>query len=189
MVYPGLYAEALVIDKPVEIVGVGPVEDIVVEAADAPCLTMATDTAAVRGLTLRGRAGRSNNECVAVDIPHGRLALEDCRITSDSLACVAIHGATAAPAIRRCTIHDGAQAGVTVYNKGQGTIEDCDIAGHTLPGVEIWQQANPIIRRCTICRWIERARARSCGLPSCSFDSCFTSCFVIRRLFWCCHHW
>jgi hypothetical protein len=35
------------------------------------------------------------------------LALEDGRITSDSVACVAIHGAMAAPAIRRCTVHDG----------------------------------------------------------------------------------
>jgi nitrous oxidase accessory protein NosD len=149
-VQPGLYAEALVIDRPVEIVGAGRVEDVIVEAFDAPCLTMATDNASVRGLTLRGCAGRGNNQFVAVDIPRGRLVLEDCRVTSDSLACVAIHGPTAAPVIRRCTIHDGAHAGVSVYNQAQGTMEDCDIFGHTMAGVVIWREANPVMRRCTI---------------------------------------
>ncbi len=149
---PGLYRESLVIDKRVEIVGVGKVEDIIVEATDANCLVMRADEAVVRGLTLcgRGGSGSAGGGYYAVDIPQGRLELEGCVITSDALACVAIHGETADPVLRRCTIRDGAASGVLVYERARGTIEDCDIAANALAGVEIAQESAPVIRRCTV---------------------------------------
>jgi hypothetical protein len=60
----------------------------------------------------------------AVDIPQGQLVLENCDITSNSRSCVAIHGATANPVIRRCQIHDGKECGVFVYKNGTGTVEE-----------------------------------------------------------------
>ena len=68
--------------------------------------------------------------------PKGRPLLEDCDITSDSLACVAIN-AGADPIIRRCRIHDGRASGVLVYRQGQGTLEDCDIFANAFDGVAI----------------------------------------------------
>jgi len=132
---------------------VGKVEDIIVEATDANCLVMRADEAVVRGLTLRGRGGSMGSAgggYYAVDIPQGRLELEGCVITSDALACVAIHGETADPVLRRCTIRDGAASGVLVYERARGTIEDCDIAANALAGVEIAQESAPVIRRCTV---------------------------------------
>lgn len=150
LVRPGLYNEGLVIDKPLEIIGDGLVEEIIIESTDSGCILMKTEHAAVRGLTLRGRAGLKGNKYYAVDIPQGRLVLEDCEITSDSLSCVAIHGSTANPVIRRCRIHDGKQNGIFVWGNGQGTIEDCDIFGNAYAGVAIREGGNPIIRRCQI---------------------------------------
>ncbi|HVB46091.1 MAG TPA: hypothetical protein VNF47_25755 [Streptosporangiaceae bacterium] len=57
MVRPGIYREPLVLDRPVELLADGPVDDVVVEATDGSCLLMQADYAVVRGFTLRGRAG------------------------------------------------------------------------------------------------------------------------------------
>jgi parallel beta-helix repeat protein len=97
----------------------------------------------VRNLTLRqGRAG----ECFAVDIGQGRLALEDCDITSQSLACIAIHGG-ADPQIRGNLIHDGKDTGIFVYDNGLGIVEDNDIFGNARAGVSVGSGANPTVRR------------------------------------------
>ncbi|HEY9691297.1 MAG TPA: right-handed parallel beta-helix repeat-containing protein [Oculatellaceae cyanobacterium] len=149
LVRSGLYQEGLIIDKQLEIIGDGLVADIVIESTDSSCIIMGTDYAVVRGLTLRG-CREVRYEFYAVDIPQGRLVLEDCDITSNSLSCIGIHGATANPLIRRCQIHDGKADGVWVYENGQGTVEDCDIFANTYSGVRIRKGSNPIIRRCQI---------------------------------------
>lgn len=150
LVRPGHYHEGLAIDKPLAILGDGPIADIIVESTDSDCILMATDSALVRGLTLRGRGSLVGNKFFAVDIPQGQLVLEDCDITSDSLPCVGIHGFTSNPIIRRCQIHDSESVGVFVYEEGQGTVEDCNIFGHLQAGVAIVQESKPVIRKCRI---------------------------------------
>jgi parallel beta-helix repeat protein len=153
LVRRGEYRESLIIDKPLEIIGDGSKEDIIIESTDSHCIQMKTDSATVRGLTLRGRAGQKNKKYFAVDIPQGELILEDCDITSDSLSCLAIHGDTANPTIRRCKIHDGnteGEGGVFVFDNGKGIVEDCNIVGSRTSGVEIKEGGNPTIRRCKI---------------------------------------
>ncbi len=150
LVRPGLYHESLVIDKTVEIIGDGDPADIFIESTEAPCVTMQTDYAVIRGLTLRGRAGMVKKEQVAVDISHGRLLMENCDVSSDTLACIAIHGAHSNPIIWRCHIHDSKSMGILVYEYGEGIIEECDIFSNTGPGVEVRQFGNPFIRRCKI---------------------------------------
>lgn len=176
-VLPGLYTEGLVIDKQVEIVGVGAVKDIVVETTDASCVLMHTDAATVRGLTLRCRAGEDNfyyffvdDNFFAVDVPQGRLELQGCDISSDTYACVAIHGTTANPTIRHCRIHDG-QFGIDVAENGQGIVEDCSIFNNTRAGVQISQRGNPTIRRCDINQNEDRA-VWVCGNGAAPVENC-----------------
>lgn len=145
MVRPGFYNEGFAIDKELEIVGDGPLRDIVVESTETNCIRMQTEKATVRGLTLRART--APKEFFAVDIPRGQLILEDCDITSDTLASVAIHGTMADPIIRRSKIHDGKAGGVFVFDHGKGTIEDCDIYGNTNAAVEIKDGSNTTVRR------------------------------------------
>ena len=111
---------------------------------------MQTEKALVKGLTLRGKAATNNNKDFSVDIPQGKLILDDCDMTYDSLSCIAIHGETANPSIRNCQIHDGKQSGVYVHNKGQGTVENCEIFSNSLAGIEIKEEGNPTIRNCQI---------------------------------------
>lgn len=150
LVRPGLYRENVVIDKSLEITGDGPRDDIFIESTESTCIMMQTDYALLRGLTLRGRSGLSRKEFPAIDIPEGRLIIESCDISSDSQACIAIHGPKANPIIWQCQIHDGKGAGIVVYDRSLGIIEDCDIFSNGGAGIEIKQIGNPIIRQCKI---------------------------------------
>jgi F-box protein 11 len=142
LVRPGLYKEAIIIDKPVEIVGDGELGEVVIEASGKLLLFKAS-MGRVSNLTLR-QIGGSDGYCV--DIAQGRLDLEGCDITSQGLSGVAIHDG-ADPRLRRNRIHDSKQAGVYVYQNGQGTFEDNDIFANVLSGVEIRTGGNPTLRR------------------------------------------
>jgi F-box protein 11 len=147
---PGTYHESIILNKPVEIIGDGPRDQIIIESSDASCILMQSNAATVRHLTLCCRAGLNNRQAFAVDITQGQLKLTDCDITSDSLACIGIHNAGANPIIQLCVIHDGKQSGVFVYENGHGAIEDCNIFGNALSGIAIREGSNPTIRRCQI---------------------------------------
>jgi parallel beta-helix repeat protein len=144
LVRPGLYEEGLVMDKPLEILGDGPVADIEIRARGADALLFQTSIGRVANLTLRQAGGAG--KWFGVDITQGRLDLEGCDISSQNLACVAIRNG-ADPRLRRNKIHDGAQGGVYVYDDGLGTLEDNDITGNAYTGVEIKTGGNPTLRR------------------------------------------
>ena len=91
LVRPGLYEEGLVVDKPLEILGDGPVADIEIRARGASVLAFQASIGRVANLTLRQAGGEGN--WFGVDITQGRLDLEGCDISSQSLACVAIRDA------------------------------------------------------------------------------------------------
>lgn len=149
-VRPGLYRENLVFSKAVELVGEGRREDIILESTTGNCIRMDTDYAVVSGMTIRLRVGDSGAQYFCVDVPTGRLVLDDCIITSDSLACVAAHGAGADPIIRGCRIHDGKAGGVFIYDDGAGLVENCDIFNNALAGIESRSGGNVTIRQSRI---------------------------------------
>jgi parallel beta-helix repeat protein len=153
LVRPGIYNEGLLIDKSLEIVGDGALEEIIVRATTSSCLVMRTDAAIIRNLTLRGqaRAGGANDDgFFALDITHGRPLFEACDISSDSLACVAIHNPTAAPLIRSCRIHHGVDSGVFAFDGAQGLIEACDIFENANIGIALTSGASTNVSGCHI---------------------------------------
>jgi F-box protein 11 len=144
LVRPGLYEESLVVDKPLEILGDGPVAEIEIRARGADTLLFQASIGRVANLTLR-QADSEGTWC-AVAIMQGRLDLEGCDISSQCHAGVAIRNG-ADPRLRRNQIHDGGESGLYVYDGGLGTLEDNDIFGNTLSGVTIDSGANPTLRR------------------------------------------
>jgi parallel beta-helix repeat protein len=143
LVKPGLYEEGLVIDKPLEIIGEGAPGEVVVQALGKDALLFKTTMGRVVNLNMQQLGG---GDWYCIDIAQGRLEVEGCDITSQSLACVAIHGG-ADPRLRRNHIHEGKQGGVFVYENGQGTLEDNDIFGNATAGVSIMRGGNPTLRR------------------------------------------
>jgi hypothetical protein len=153
LVRPGSYNEGFLLDKSLEIIGEGALEEIIVRATTSSCLVLRTDAATIRNLTLRGQAragGAGGDGFFAVDIAHGRPLFDGCDISSDSLACVAIHNPTAAPVIRNCHIHHGVDSGVFVFDGAQGLIEACDIAGNSNIGVAVTGGASASVQNCLI---------------------------------------
>jgi serine/threonine protein kinase len=150
LVRPGLYQESFTIDKRLEISGEGPLTEIIVEIAGGSSIMMQTDYATIRGITFRGHASLQQPTQSTINIPQGRLVLEDCDITSHSRIAIAIHGAAANPVVWRCQVHASKGIGVLFYGRSRGMLEECNIFGHAQAGVAIRNGANPTIRRCKV---------------------------------------
>lgn len=143
LVRAGTYEEGLVMDMPLEIIGQGKREEIIIEAAGTNALAFRTTLGRVTNLTLRQFGA---GDYFAVDIGQGRLTLENCWIESDSLAGIAIHGDGADPIIRNNVIHRCGQSGVVVFDNGRGTLVENDIADNAVCGVVIRDGGNPVLR-------------------------------------------
>ncbi len=150
VIRPGRYEEGLVIDQEVEIIGDGPPAEIIVESINAPCVQVEAEWAVVRGLSLRSYVEWRGSKYYAVEVAQGRFEMEDCDITSDALACVAVHEPSADPVFRRCRVHDGQGFGVSVYDGARATLEECVISGNRYAGVEVRGDARVLLRRCRI---------------------------------------
>jgi parallel beta-helix repeat protein len=143
LIRPGFYREALVIDKPLELIGDGERKEIVIEAKGANIIHFKTEFGRVSNLTLRQAGG---DKFFGIKISQGRPELEDCDITSQSLSVIAIHDG-ADPRVRRNSIHDGKEGGVYVFNNGKGTLEDNNLYKNRLSAVEVKTGGDPTIRR------------------------------------------
>ena len=141
LVRPGLYTGGIVLDKPLEIVGDGPLAEIEVVATDETVLRFETTMGRVSGLTIKQRGG----DAYGVNIAQGRLILESCDITSEGLSCVAVHSG-ADPVVRGNRIHDGKDGGVFVYEEGRGTYEDNDVFGNAHSGFSVQEGSDPVVR-------------------------------------------
>ncbi|MEU9655033.1 right-handed parallel beta-helix repeat-containing protein [Streptomyces chartreusis] len=142
LIRPGLYVEALDIDKPLEIIGDGPVSDIQVRASNDSTLTFNANIGRVENLTIR----QTGRYWYGVEISQGRLELEGCEINSRGLACIDIRDG-ADPRVRRNKIHGSRKSGVYVHDGGLGTLEDNEITGNALSGVRITTDGDPTLRR------------------------------------------
>ncbi|HLO17422.1 MAG TPA: right-handed parallel beta-helix repeat-containing protein [Anaerolineales bacterium] len=142
LIREGLYKEAIVLDKPLELIGDGEQGEIIIEAKAKNVINFKTEFGRVSNLTLRQTGG---GEFYGVNISQGRLELQDCDITSLSLACVAIYDG-ADPRLRRNHIHNGQEGGVFIYDNGKGILEDNDIFNNDL-GIAIETGSEPTIRR------------------------------------------
>jgi hypothetical protein len=145
----GLYSEPLVIDRPVEIVGLGHASEVVVEADRGTCLLIQAEHAVIRNLTLRGRLAAAGSRFHTVNIPVGKPLLEDCHIISHGLACINIHGPGVYPTLRRLVLRNAVERALVFYDRAQALIEECDIQGGTYP-VRITGNADPTFRHCQI---------------------------------------
>lgn len=144
VVRPGAYDEGLRIDRPVQIVGEGPVQDIVVQARGCDAALLTAPVARLANLTFHQAGG--GGDWYGVDTGTGRLAVEDCVVTSDSLAAVSIRSG-ADPTLRRNWISSGTAGGILVHSDGLGVVEDNEITGSVLAGIEITTGGDPVVRR------------------------------------------
>ncbi len=141
-VYPGSYVGAIDIDKAVDLVGVGPREDIVLSAAQDHVIHWTAPSGRIANISLRQDGG----QFYGIFFDAGSATLEDSDLTSKGSSVVAARGG-AAPLIRNNVIHDGNMSGIFFYDGAGGTVEGNTIRANTYSGIEIKEGADPVIRR------------------------------------------
>jgi nitrous oxidase accessory protein NosD len=159
VVHPGRYHERLVLEKPVEIVGVGRRQEIVLEAGAGNTVVLKTSRAAIRGITIEQSGESAEAESCAIDVPGGQLTLEDCSIRSKAKNGIRVHGDVASAIVRRCAILDGTSSGIHFDNGAHGLLEDCDFEGQGEAAIVVRQQASPVLRQCRV-----NGKARKIGI-------------------------
>lgn len=146
LVRPGVYEEAIILEKRINVVGDGPREKIVVRGVGASCLKSNSEAARVAGLTLQGATGAF----FAVDVLRGELVLEDCDISSETISCVAAHGSEAVLHIKGCRVHDSADSGLYLFDGAAATIEDSEVYHSANVGLAVTGGARAVVRRSRI---------------------------------------
>jgi parallel beta-helix repeat protein len=142
-VRPGRYEESLLIDKPLEIIGDGPLARIEIVGAFDHVLNFRAETGLVVNLTLPQPSEPPHQ---GVFIVRGELHLEGCDISSRTGSGVYILGGSK-PILRRNVIHFAKEVGVVFQKGGGGTLEDNEIAASQLASVELQAGSDPVLRR------------------------------------------
>jgi F-box protein 11 len=144
LVWPGTYTDALVIDKPLEISGVGRREDIVIRVRDNHAVTLKASGGRIANLTIR-QAGGERTWWNGVTVSQGELDIDGCDISCPTQCCVVITKG-AAGHVRRSVLHHAKSMGVSVY-AGRGTVEDSEIFATGSNGVVAGGGADVTVRR------------------------------------------
>lgn len=155
---PGDYQESLTITTDgLQLIGDGDVNEIVIEASDAPAIHFLANTGIIKNLTLRQigdppEPTPSDTADTAVatwypalEITQGTPRIIECIISSQSGACVTISN-RANPRLIANIITDGQASGVLIYLRGRGLLEDNQIYNNTGDGVAISTRAHPVLR-------------------------------------------
>lgn len=136
LIRPGIYKERLDIKKPLELIGDGPRDDIIIQATGRSVIDFKTTQGRIANLTLRQMGGKSlfrKDGWHCIEVIEGYLELEDCDLSGQSFACIGIRFDARAK-LRRNRIHSSPH-GVAIYERGNAELEENEIFGHELSGV------------------------------------------------------
>ena len=146
VVRPGLYRGSLVLERPMQITGEGSAAEIVLESETGNCLTLRDGEVTVRGLTLRGRVMRGPS----VEVFSGRLAMEDCIISSENSACISASGSSARLLLKGCTFSGSREQGLLLTGGASAEVQECEITRSGGPGVEVQTGGSLVVRQSRI---------------------------------------
>jgi nitrous oxidase accessory protein NosD len=154
VVLPGRYAEELMVEQSVTLLGKGAREAIVIEGRAAPVLRCTAGSLRVENLTLR-QGGGKNLDCVAVT--GGSCTLIGCDVSAETAgACVNL-GSRDDALLRSNVIHDGGGWGVFIGGTGVVTLEENEITAHAYSGVTVMRDGYVLARRNRIMRNAQHA--------------------------------
>jgi parallel beta-helix repeat protein len=141
---PGTYAENLVLERPLHLVGEGPVASIVVVApTERPCLVATAEGSSLRGLSLRpGASAREETGQPCVDILSGGVIVDGNLIDGEGAPAVRVAGA-AHPTLRRNQITAKSASGLVIEGGALAIISDNDIVYSGKAGIVVRGNAAP----------------------------------------------
>jgi parallel beta-helix repeat protein len=179
---PGRYRESLTLASPVQLIAEGRSSEVIIEAAEGPCLTLRAPTCLIHGLSLE----RKTSSAVVTDnasliFLRGEAVVEDCTIISPTVGIV-IRGGRAEPMVRRCHILGHGETGILI-EKGRGTVDSCRIEG-PVRGIVVRGKTEVTVRNCSLSHGhigIEITDRGSAGVERCSVADQSYACLTIQE--------
>jgi parallel beta-helix repeat protein len=164
-VQPGVYQEAVVVDRDVTLVAAKGPGTVRVVSGHRPAFTLSGRTATVRDIDIEGPAP---NE-VAVLVRGGVAVLETCRITRGRVEIAADTDC----ALRGCDVHDAERVGVYLTGTSRGSLEDCTVHSVLGDGIRLDDSARIDCTRTTV----ERVQGNGISLGGAA-GGVFTDCEI-----------
>jgi SpoVK/Ycf46/Vps4 family AAA+-type ATPase len=153
VVQPGQYSESLVLARPVTIVAAlapgsaaEPAGSVVIAPPTGTAVTMASGSATLRHLVLRG----DDPMTAVTEVTGGSLTLDQCEVRAAARAAIEVRGSGAAMLMRGGRVRNSAGLGVVVADGASGTFEGTVIEHVSSDAVTISSGADPAFRDCTI---------------------------------------
>ena len=146
-VRPGVYREALTVDRPLEIIGEGPPSAVVLEGDGGAVVQSRADSFTLHGVTIRGAAGQETASGLVM-ILRGTALLEDCSLSTGDSG-VAIAGSRTRGILRRLTLQGFRTCAVSVSARASAHLDRCRITS-SRSGVALADGAEAGIRGCHI---------------------------------------
>lgn len=142
LVRPGTYRESIEIRKPIEVVGDGNRDQIILQATGGDAILCRVEGAKVANLTLRQAQPRSNSALVFYG---GRLVVENCDCSNSTGMGFRVASETDLT-VRRSRIHDCKDYGIFLSTGAKATLVDNDIVNNRGSGVTIMTDAVAVVR-------------------------------------------
>lgn len=142
---PGEYGENLILTKPVTLVAERGPGTVVVAPSQGCAVVVATESAAVKDITLRA----SDPDNVAVDVPTGRLQLQRCEIVGAAYAGARSRG-SGVLSMTDCRVENTVGAGIILSGDAPADIDRCVFEGNGTSAIVLTDSAAPRIRECIV---------------------------------------
>jgi parallel beta-helix repeat protein len=165
-VQPGVYQEAVVVDRDVTLVAAKGPGTVRIRPPRRPAITLHSCETTVRDIAVEAPAG----EEVAVLLRGGSPVLEGCEIAGR----VEVTG-DARATLRGCDVRDAAYAGVYLTGSSRGLIEDCTVSSVAGDGLRLDDSARVECARTTV----KRVRGNALRLGGAD-GGVFTDCELSR---------
>jgi len=141
---PGTYGEALLIERDVTLSAAGPPGEVRIEASGGPVVQLLGESATLSGLVLVHQGA----ETAAVEVPVGRLRMEECVVRADSATALWAYR-TAEVVANGCDFSNSGGAGVIMVDGAFGTFSGCSFERISASAVVIRTGARPVFKQCT----------------------------------------
>jgi Holliday junction resolvasome RuvABC ATP-dependent DNA helicase subunit len=145
VVGPGRYRENLVLTRPVTITAENGPGTVQVVASNGPTVSLATDSAALSGLTIV--ADDADNPAVLV--VKGQLSITECEVRASAWATIFARD-QGTVLMRDCEIRNTVGAGVVITSPHGGVLDGCRLTELGTSAVVVADDGNLTIRSCSV---------------------------------------
>ncbi|MBI4748551.1 MAG: SUMF1/EgtB/PvdO family nonheme iron enzyme [Acidobacteria bacterium] len=148
-IFPGVYEETVMINKPLKLVGEGEVHSIIIQGHNNPGLVVQSARVHIRGLTLRttNTEGSSREAILITDCD---VRFVNCVISSEGGTGCLVYGEKTMVSLKYCSIVKTGKEGILIYEGAQGLLKGCEIWQIGGSGMIATQRSQLRLWRCSI---------------------------------------